>query len=533
MLKRALPVLFGLLFCANAKGQGLVIKGSIRDSLVLEGRLAPYTQWLGLAFLAKPGAGVYQTQTTPRALYLVKKYELGLYTYDLNRQTLYTDFGSYRLPSEAPGQPKFSLQGRVVELDSSGGVSKVARTDSGLAYTLFATRMYVKSRPKVRLYEVEVQNDLRPGLRGASLFIPNLAYGTTVFAGPLGIDVQELALFNSYEFVRLNLPIRIERPTFSLSQNIGWGYADGRLKATTQAWRKYQSLQVGLKLKTDLDEANNYFYDDAISPDAPIRNLFLNRFDRVAELGMCLRNPRLWATIEGGYRRRRAYFDANGLDHGAYLRASWELPLAGAYANYSNGKHLPIARQHYAKVSAFAYAAGGQRFITVRPVYYLATRPQAVWQGRLIVEGQWTGGHLPTALLPTIAGNGIEFNTVADAALETLTPTSLAARRQLGAHFTLQKRVSISPDVPYEPSLFLATNGVWAAESFSLLDRQNPASIGHTALAEVGVGVRNLFIFPLPGLRPAVGFGYFWGFYPAELKALKASSLKFTLRFFN
>ena len=533
VLKRALAVLFGLLFCVDARGQALVAPGEISDSIWLQGRFAAYSRRLRLVFSPSPGAQVWGTAAAPRALYLVKKYELGLYTYNLGRETLYTDFGSYRLPSDTPGQARFSLPGRQIALTAEATATTVARTDTGWGFVVYASRRYALPRPRVRLYKVAIQPDTLRGMRHVALFFPNLAYGTTAYAGPVGIDVQELALFNSYEFVRLNLPIRIERPDFSLAQNIGWGYADGRWKLSTQAWTAYQGRQLGLKLRADLDEANGYFYEDAISPDAPIRNLFLNRFDRVAEYGIAARQPGLWLTLEAGYRRRRAYFDANRLDHGAYLRASWELPLAGAYADYGNGRHVVLTRRHYAKVSAFAYATGGQRFVTVRPVYFLASTPQAAWQGRLIVEGQWTGGRLAHALLPTVAGNGIDFNTVADAALETLTPTSLAARRQAGVHFTLLKRISISPDIPYEPSLFLATNGVWAAESYTLLDRDKPAAIGKAALAEVGVGVRNLFIFPLPGLRPAVGFGYFWGFYPRELKALNASSLKFTLRFFN
>jgi hypothetical protein len=130
-----------------------------------------------------------------------------------------------------------------------------------------------------------------------------------------------------------------------------------------------------------------------------------------------------------------------------------------------------------------------------------------------------------------VEGNGVDFNTVSRGALETLIPGVLAARTTAGVFFTMEKHLLLASESPFQPSPFITLNSVQVVDGYSLT-RSQQAAIGAAWITEVGVGVKNLFVFPLPSLRPSVGLGYFVGFYPSGLADLQSGGLKFTLRFF-
>jgi hypothetical protein len=147
--------------------------------------------------------------------------------------------------------------------------------------------------------------------------------------------------------------------------------------------------------------------------------------------------------------------------------------------------------------------------------------------------GSFLFGKNPALLDPCVSGNGIQFNTVTDATLETLQPTTLLARQSLGVFLSAQKTFSVSSDIPYQPALFAAFNTTRAWNATSMLKQKAPQSLGGLTVYEFGLGINNLFVFPLPVLRPSIGVGYYYGIYPSALKDLNSGSLKFTLRFFN
>ena len=418
-------------------------------------------------------------------------------------------------------------------IESALSTKRVYRNDSTLFYRGYSNRVYTPAfERQLHFYDLTVA---RQNLEAPNLlrFGDNLAYTTTLWAGVAGFQMIEVAQFNSHEFVRINLPLIINQDNYRFEQNIGYGIADKRWKMSAYFTTAIENWQLGTSIRNDIEEAGNYFFQQTISPDERLRLFYLSRYDWLSEAAISARNKKTWISGQAGILRRRYLFADSLSTSGGFLRVQYELPFSGAYADFSNGQHEAFNRQHYLRLSTYSFVGKGQYFTVLKPIYYLSNNRSATIQVRAVADASLTIGRLSERLAPTISGNGIDFNTVSDATMETLMPTSLAARQSVGLHLTLQKTLSISSDLPYQPSLFIAGNAnrVWNAVNLHKI--AEPLLLGTATIGEVGVGVRNLFVFPLPVLRPAIGVGYFYGFYPGSLKDLNSGSLKFTLRFFN
>lgn len=517
--------------CSNVSAQERAFFGEIRDTVrPHEGGLTVIKR----VPLHIESSGIVYPQDAlgNEELYLLNKYEHGRYSYSRERNTLYTDFGSYAFATEGKAATWFFFPRRRVLLVTTALTDRIYRQDTTILYRSISERLYTKEfqRP-VHGYHVQVP---RQGWEKPSLtsFAENLAYSTELWAGAFGLRTVDLVQFNSFEFFRANLPLLYNQRHLRLEQDIGYGYNDKRWKFATLAETGFGVWQFSARVKHEIEEANNYFFEETLSPLEKTRTLYLNRYDWVSEAGVGVRHRGLGLAVKAGALQRKFLFDST-TSTGPFLRMQYELPLAGAYADYSNGHHQVLSAAHYVRLSSYSFWGSGQYVTMVRPVYYFSNAATDAVQVRFIAEGMLTLGKLADRLSPMVSGNGVEFNTVTEGTLESLQPTSLAARRWGGLHLLVSKTVSVSTEIPYQPSLFVAANADRVWQATNLFEAGKPKAVAAATLGEIGFGVRNLFVFPLPVLRPAIGVGYYIGLYPGTVKALDSGSLKFTLRFFN
>jgi len=359
-------------------------------------------------------------------------------------------------------------------------------------------------------------------------FGANLPFSTRLYAGPLGIDAEQILRFNSFEYARVSLPFVLLKPRYWATATLGYGINDRAWKGQAVAGFSLKKWRISANASRDLQEANNPFQQLALSRLEQSRGLYLLRFNRVAQVAGAVETKNLRAEMG---LRRNWNFATKAYAAGPFFMATIDMPIRGTAVQLSNGFTEYKELSHLASFSMFGFSAQQQRFVVLRPNYLFATSKKAFLQVRVIASGHVLLGKNPGVLDPIVAGNGVDFNTAAEGALENLMPTSLSARQAGGIFLSLEKPISISADVPYQPVPFIRINrsALWN----TTLMGQNTHLTGVQNITEIGAGIQNLFVFPLPVLRPSIGLGYFVGFYPSALKQLQSGGLKFTLRFFN
>jgi hypothetical protein len=224
-------------------------------------------------------------------------------------------------------------------------------------------------------------------------------------------------------------------------------------------------------------------------------------------------------SVRVGLRQRRFITDTRWSE-GVYGQLDYELPLSGSGIALPNGYRSHLSLRHFARVSGLVFRGRFQKMAILKPLYYYSN-PRTDWlQVRAVAMGSLLFGQNPAHLDPIISGNGVDFNTVAEATVETLIPSSLAARQSAGVFLGIEKAISISSEVPYQPVPFVRLNRMYVWNSTVLTNGDTPTPTGQQAITEIGAGIRNLFV-------------YYVGFYPDALKSVQSGGLKFTLRFFN
>jgi hypothetical protein len=381
-----------------------------------------------------------------------------------------------------------------------------------------------------------------PTLAELSGWALHIAEQPTLHLARFQFSVVEGLKFNGREGVRLSLPVAYQTGPASLLEGyVGYGFLDEKAKYGIHYYRP--GIQLGVE--KDIEEpGSTQFSGYAPTPLELQHTVWVYRMDDVnkvfAQSTYELAEKALFTAAITAERREVSF--RNGA---AYPRVFQYVRPNLALARYwgqlrevqPSGRAHILEQPFFTGLSMEAGIPIGVSSATGRAYFArFVARARAVQELSPLSHLSNTlfcgliAGKPNKSYQIALPGNDISFNSRSEGSFETLPPTTFFTKRSVMLFSSYRIGGVLPPVLPFSPVLvFLHNAGVGEGRI------QNRAELAglyyfYGYYGEIGLGVDDLFRFPIPGISPSVGIALFmrYGGWSATLG--NAPVVKFTVR---